>query len=173
MHDELGTKTLGAFLSPTPGEIHLRELRRQTRLDEVELYPEHTLDVLALGADGVPVQVDLGLAPKWSTRGWELQLACPLCREPSRVLRERDRVFCCARCPPRSSPHHRFKNCRYWTHDGGKLTAEIVRKLMTRADQRAAPNLVQLATTLACDTVDQAEVLLPTICSALSVGEAS
>ena len=82
MRDELGTKTLGAVLSLTPGEIHLRELKRQTRSDELD--PGQSLTVLALGADGVPIHVDLGLARKWSTRGWEVQLACPLCKEPSR-----------------------------------------------------------------------------------------
>ena len=172
MHDELGTKTLGAVLSLTPGEIHLRELQRQTRL-EGELDPERHVAVLALGANGVPVRMALGLARKWSTRGWELQLACPLCRQPSRVLRQRDGAFCCARCAPRSSPHHRFKNCRYWTRDGGKMTAELVRRLMTRADNRTTQGLDQLAATLACDTIDQAESLFPIICSALSVGESS
>src|SRR4051794_26892211 len=118
MENELGIQTMGAPLCLQPGEVHLRDLKQQTSLEGLDA--DQTFRVLALGKDGVPVELDLGLAPKWSTRGWELQVACPLCSEPSRVLRQRNGVFCCARCAPRSTPHHRFKSCRYWTRDGGR-----------------------------------------------------
>lgn len=109
MQNELGTKTLGALLCLTPGEIHLRDIQHQTSVDI-----EQTVTVLAVGANGIPAFVDLRTATKWSTRGWELQLACPACGEPSRVLRQRGEVYCCARCAPRSTSHHRFKNCQIW-----------------------------------------------------------
>lgn len=124
------------------------------------------MTVLALGADGVPARVDLHTAMKWSTRGWELQLACPACGEPSRVLRKRGEVYCCARCSPRSSPHHRFKNCRSW-RTGGKTTAAIVQELLSAAGNRPTAHLDELALSLVRGTMATVETLLASIYASL------
>src|SRR5688572_5640089 len=126
MQNGLAMKTLGAVLSLKLGEIHLRDLLRQTSLNAADAWQPVT--VLAMGSDGVPARVDLLTAMKWSTRGWELQLAGTACGQPSRVLRQRGEVYRCGRCTPRSTAHHRFKNCGYW-RDGGKTTASVVDEL--------------------------------------------
>lgn len=166
MQNELGTKTLGAVLSLTPGEIHQRDLQRQTSLEAGQ-----TVTVLVLGADGVPAHVDLQPAMKWSTRGWELQLACPACGEPSRVLRQRGEIYCCARCAPRSTPHHLRKNCRSW-RDGGKTTAAIGQELVTAAGNRPSARLDQLALSLVQGTMATAEALLADIHASLDATKA-
>lgn len=166
MQSEPGTKTLGALLSLTPGEIHLRELRHQTSLEELSL--ERPVAVLALGANGVPVQVDLRLAVKWSARGWEQQLACPLCQEPSRVLRERAGAYCCARCAPRATAHHQLKHTSYW-QDGGRTTADIVRLLNERSSGRHRARLNALQRELVRGTMARAEAALPLAEAALHV----
>jgi hypothetical protein len=142
----------------------MRDLRRQTKLDAGQ-----AVIVLALGADGVPAHVDLRPAMKWSTRGWELQLACPTCGEPSRVLRQRDEVYCCARCAPRSTPHHRRKNCRSW-RDGGRTTSEIVHELI-RSDGPPRARLYALAAELVRGAMARAEALLPHICTSLDAAD--
>lgn len=160
---QLGMKTLGAALSVRPGEIHLADLRRQISADDPDI---GSIAVLALQRDGAPQELELRFTTKWSTRGWEKQLACPICGEPSRVLREHDGNFCCARCAPRSSAHHRLKNNRYW-RDGGKTTAAIVRELMPGSRSGASPLLHELAISLMAETIERAEAVIPPALAAL------
>lgn len=154
-------QTLGAVLSLTPGEIRLRDIQHQTSVDAGQ-----SVTVLALGADGVPARVDLQPAMKWSTRGWELQLACPTCGEPSRVLRQRGDVYRCARCAPRSTPHHRRKNCRSW-RDGGRTTQQVVHELIGSDGRSSSGRLHELAAELVRGTMARAETLLPDIYASL------
>ncbi len=165
MHDKVGTQTLGAVLSITPGEIHLADIEHQTSLDI-----DQPIYVLALAANGVPTHVDLEFALKWSTNGWAQQLACPVCKGPSRVLRQRGEVYCCARCAPRSTAHHRLKNCKRWL-DGGKTTTSVVHELVGGDTHRPSARLQELAVDLVRGTMARAEALLPDMYASLDAAD--
>ena len=116
--------TLGA-VSFRPGEIRLTDIRQQT-----ELRADISVRVLALSSRGVPVEVKVGFAQKWSSRGWSAEFACPSCGGACRVLRERHGQFACARCLPRRSPHHQRKNTRAWQQDGARDVATVLVTLL-------------------------------------------
>lgn len=170
MKNELGMQTLGALLSLRPGEVHLHDLRQQTSGDELDV--DQSITILALKTNGLPVELTLHWAQKWSTCGWEIQFACPCCREPSRVLRECGGTFCCARCAPRRSAHHQAKNTTYW-REGGKTTAAIVQQLTDGSSGRHPQLFRALQRELVRDMMDRTEAVVSLAVAALELTDAA
>lgn len=162
----LGMVTMGAALSFRVGEIRIQDLQPQIDLQSEDV------EVLALTSEGVPVQVYLRLADKWAGTAWQRQLGCPDCHLPCRVLRFREGRFSCARCAPRATPHHRFKNTDHW-QQGGRTTDAIIRQLIDGSSGRHARPFTALQRELVRDIMDRADAVLPLAVATLEVTDAT
>lgn len=112
--------TFEAF-SVRPGELRYADLGRvPVNVDNI--------DVTALDGDGVAVTGTVHFTLKWGATGWQRLFACPLCKEPCRVLGIHVGVFSCQSCIPRRTRQQLHKNRSDWSADSG-LVDRIVRTL--------------------------------------------
>lgn len=151
-------QTLAPLVSVALGEIRLSDLRRQTDFSEVNSFP-----VLALDHRGLPTELTLSLAPKWCTNGFVLQLGCPGCRRPCRILRDGPLGFLCGRCSRVRTQRRRRRNNRERAIAGAPETDEVIRATLSPGARELTQRGAALASVLrdqAAQATAQADAIL-------------